>query len=246
MTKRVRLSDKQTRKKLPPGPGRPKGSPNKTTRVLKEAMLLAAERAGSDGKGKDGLVGYLTRLAIRHPTTFGPMLARTMTLQVKLDLERNTQALLDALEGEHHATQASTHESERNLIDKNKSSASGALRSNTLGATRRSSASSSAHWLKACSAIGPRWTGMPCLISSTRCLIHRIPRSSRTKPSRSSSSGARCSARMSLKRSRRTSSSTETQMAGANARSSSVSAGGSASASAARAIEPRPPRHSPK
>jgi hypothetical protein len=38
-----------------PGPGRPKGVPNKVNRDLKEAYLLAANLAG----GKEGLVGYL-------------------------------------------------------------------------------------------------------------------------------------------------------------------------------------------
>jgi hypothetical protein len=43
--------------------GRKKGTPNKTTAVLKEAILLAAEQTGEDGKGKDGLVGYLRHVA---------------------------------------------------------------------------------------------------------------------------------------------------------------------------------------
>ena len=37
--------------------GRPKGSPNKISRDLKEAYLLAANLAG----GKEGLVGYLKK-----------------------------------------------------------------------------------------------------------------------------------------------------------------------------------------
>ena len=56
---------KQTSKKLEsqpshgnlpgPGPGRPKGVPNKINRDLKEAYLMAANLAG----GKEGLIGYL-------------------------------------------------------------------------------------------------------------------------------------------------------------------------------------------
>ena len=37
------------------GMGRPKGDPNKTTRQLKEAILLAAERTGDE----EGVVGSL-------------------------------------------------------------------------------------------------------------------------------------------------------------------------------------------
>ena len=42
-----------------PGPGRPKGVPNRINRDLKEAYLLAANLAG----GKEGLVGYLKKQA---------------------------------------------------------------------------------------------------------------------------------------------------------------------------------------
>ena len=43
--------------------GRKKGSVNKSTALLKDAILHAAERAGD----KDGMVGYLTTLAKEHP-----------------------------------------------------------------------------------------------------------------------------------------------------------------------------------
>ena len=39
------------KKGVKPNPGRQKGTPNKTSRILKEAILLAAERVGRDGKG---------------------------------------------------------------------------------------------------------------------------------------------------------------------------------------------------
>ncbi len=70
---------KQTPKKvLPPGPGRPKGIPNKTTTALKEAILLAAEKAG----GKDGLVGYLHGVAVDNPQAFCGLLGKVLPLQV--------------------------------------------------------------------------------------------------------------------------------------------------------------------
>ncbi len=50
------------KKRIPPkaGQGRVKGVPNKTTRILKEAVLKAAERAGKK-YGDDGLISYLER-----------------------------------------------------------------------------------------------------------------------------------------------------------------------------------------
>jgi hypothetical protein len=38
---------------------RQKGTPNKITRDIKNGIVEAAVKLGSDGKGKDGLVGYL-------------------------------------------------------------------------------------------------------------------------------------------------------------------------------------------
>ena len=50
-----------------PGPGRPKGLPNKVNRDLKEAYLMAANLAG----GKEGLVGYLkTQAELVNPSAF--------------------------------------------------------------------------------------------------------------------------------------------------------------------------------
>jgi hypothetical protein len=59
------------------GLGRPKGIPNKTTRQLKEAILLAAERAGD----KEGVVGYLHRQAITNPVAFMGLLSKVLPLQ---------------------------------------------------------------------------------------------------------------------------------------------------------------------
>lgn len=61
-----------------PGPGRPKGVPNKTTALLKDAILEAAEKAG----GKGGLVGYLTTQAMENPQSFMPLLGKVLPMQV--------------------------------------------------------------------------------------------------------------------------------------------------------------------
>lgn len=65
------------------GGGRPKGVPNRTTVVLKDALLLAAEKAG----GKAGLVGYLTTQAVENPSAFLPLLGKVLPLQIQGDKE---------------------------------------------------------------------------------------------------------------------------------------------------------------
>ena len=56
------------------GPGRPKGRLNKTTTQLKEAILGALEAAG----GKEGSVGYLTRLAVENSSAFASLLGKVL------------------------------------------------------------------------------------------------------------------------------------------------------------------------
>lgn len=64
-----------------PGPGRPKGIPNKNTTLLKDAILEAATKAG----GRAGLVGYLTAQAKENPQSFMPLLGKVLPMQVSLD-----------------------------------------------------------------------------------------------------------------------------------------------------------------
>lgn len=72
--------NKQTGNKA--GPGRPKGSPNKTTATLKEAILKAADAVGEDGQGKDKLVGYLKKVAREDVKAFSGLLGKVLPLQV--------------------------------------------------------------------------------------------------------------------------------------------------------------------
>jgi hypothetical protein len=63
-------------------PGKPKGAVNKTTKALREAILEAAEKSGGDMKGKDGLVGYLKRVADEDVKAFSGLLGKVLPLQV--------------------------------------------------------------------------------------------------------------------------------------------------------------------
>ena len=67
-------------KRRPPaaGKGRPKGATNKTTRLLKDAILQAAEQAG----GRAGIVGYLRRQAEKNPGPFLSLLGKVLPTQV--------------------------------------------------------------------------------------------------------------------------------------------------------------------
>lgn len=73
-------------KRKPPaaGKGRPAGSKNKTTTALKEAILMAGEQVGEDGKGKGGLTGYLRTLAVKEPKAFATILGKTLPLDTRL------------------------------------------------------------------------------------------------------------------------------------------------------------------
>ena len=46
-------------------------------RFFQEAVVLAAERVGKDNSGRNGLIGYLVRLARTEPRSFAALLART-------------------------------------------------------------------------------------------------------------------------------------------------------------------------
>jgi hypothetical protein len=62
--------------------GRQKGTPNKITRLLKEAIPEALERLGSDGKGKDGIVGFLMVAAVTETAAYLRLLDRLLPYQI--------------------------------------------------------------------------------------------------------------------------------------------------------------------
>jgi hypothetical protein len=71
----------QFKKGKKPGPGRPKGMQNKTTRLLKDAILLAAENAGNK-VGSDGLVSYLEHQAQENPGPFLALVGKVLPMTV--------------------------------------------------------------------------------------------------------------------------------------------------------------------
>src|ERR1700674_2425988 len=75
----------------PTSHGRPKGVPNVMTRVLKDAILLAAEASGSDGKGKDKLVGYLIWASRKAAPSFLTLLGRLLPLQIAATMNEDTK-----------------------------------------------------------------------------------------------------------------------------------------------------------
>lgn len=64
------------------GKGRPKGSPNKATALLKDAILKAGEDAHPEG-----MVGYLRQQANENPTAFMTLLGKVLPLQISGDAE---------------------------------------------------------------------------------------------------------------------------------------------------------------
>ena len=60
------------------GKGRPKGAQNKTTALLKDAILQAAQKAG----GKGGTIAYLAKQAEDNPAAFMTLLGKVLPLQI--------------------------------------------------------------------------------------------------------------------------------------------------------------------
>jgi hypothetical protein len=83
--KTPRKPDGKFEKGIRPNPGRAKGVRNRTTTLLKDAILKAAELVGQDGKGKDGLVGYLKMLAVRERAVYARLLEKVLPMQLHVE-----------------------------------------------------------------------------------------------------------------------------------------------------------------
>jgi hypothetical protein len=67
--------------------GRKQGTPNKTTTVLKDAILAAAEQAGDEA----GLVGYLRNMATTNPSAFLSLLGKVLPMTLAGDKDAPLQ-----------------------------------------------------------------------------------------------------------------------------------------------------------
>jgi hypothetical protein len=70
-----------------PGAGRPKGSKNKLSLALKDAILQAGENAGGD----EGLVGYLSRLAVENSSAYASLLKGVLPMTLASDSDDGEQ-----------------------------------------------------------------------------------------------------------------------------------------------------------
>ena len=75
------MADSKKRTSPAAGNGRPKGAVNKTTKLLKDAILKAAEQAGNQ-LGEDGLVSYLEAQALKNASSFLTLLGKVLPLQL--------------------------------------------------------------------------------------------------------------------------------------------------------------------
>jgi hypothetical protein len=64
--------------------GRKKGTPNKISSALKEAILEAAENAGKRLKpdAESGTVAYMEQIAIQEPATFCSLLGKVLPMTI--------------------------------------------------------------------------------------------------------------------------------------------------------------------
>ena len=75
--------------------GRQKGTPNKQTALLKDAILQAAIKTGG---GKDGLVKYLRERAEENPAAFMTLLGKVLPMQVANDASGEPFKIINKIE----------------------------------------------------------------------------------------------------------------------------------------------------
>jgi hypothetical protein len=63
--------------------GRPVGYVHRQQKILKDALMLAAEVAGDQLEKESGLVGYLAHQAIKEPVAFMGLLGKVLPMQIQ-------------------------------------------------------------------------------------------------------------------------------------------------------------------
>lgn len=84
------IEKQRTKKVMPVSPGRPKGVPNKTTQLLKDAILKAATDAGNGDLAK-----YLEGQATENPGPFMALLGKVLPMQVAGDPDAPLRAIVE-------------------------------------------------------------------------------------------------------------------------------------------------------
>lgn len=82
--------------KRPKTGGRTKGVPNKTTALLKDAILRAAENAG----GTEGLIGYLEIQAKLNPGPFMALLGKVLPMQLTGNGNDNIKIVISGIDAD--------------------------------------------------------------------------------------------------------------------------------------------------
>jgi len=77
--------------------GRKKGTPNKTTALLKDAILQAAKEAGDD-IDDGGIASYLKQQATLNPAPFMALLGKVLPTQLEGNLNFSHEEALDELD----------------------------------------------------------------------------------------------------------------------------------------------------
>ncbi len=82
--------------------GRQKGQPNTFTRDMKQAVINGIRKFGRDGRGTDGVEGFVYKLCRDHAAVAGALLRAVLPLEIKADFIQEVnvpyETLDDALE----------------------------------------------------------------------------------------------------------------------------------------------------